>query len=79
MNIIDKRTESGFINFIDVKYGIPFEYEKDFYIKTNDSVNVNDNFTNAVNLKNGILCKFGDMEQVRLINASIVIGEFKEE
>jgi len=79
MTVIDNRTKNKSVDFAAVKYGIAFEYEKDFYIKTNDGLIVNDNFTNAVNLKSGILCKFGDMEKVRLVNASIVINDTEEE
>ena len=79
MKVIDNRTEAASIDFIDVKYGIPFEFEKNLFIKTNNCLVTNDDFTNAVDLKSGILCKFGDMEQVRLVNASIVINNFEEE
>lgn len=74
MKVIDKRTEAESIDFIDVGYGTPFEYKKDFYIKTNDSLVIDDNFTNAVNLKTGILWKFDDKDKVILVDASIVIN-----
>lgn len=78
MEVIDKRIKNKLIDFGAVKYGVAFEYEKDFYIKTNDSLVIGDNFTNAVSLKSGILCKFGDIEKVRPVNASIVIDESED-
>lgn len=74
MKIIDNRTEAASIDFIDVKYGTPFEYQGDLFIKTNNGSVTNDNFTNAVSLKSGILCKFGDLEKVILVDASIIIN-----
>ena len=78
MEVIDNRTKSEFIDFDAIKYGVPFEYDGNFFIKTNNSLIINDNFTNAVDLKSGILCKFGDMEKVRPVNASVVINESED-
>ena len=73
MNVIDKRTEAKSINFKDVEGGMPFECGKNnLYIKINDTDHVSTN--TAINLKNGILCVFGDLEKVILVDASIVIN-----
>jgi len=75
MNIIDKRTEAESIYFMDVKCGMSFECgQNNFYMKTDKGHDTNDNFTNAVNLKNGMLCIFSDLEKVILVDASIVIN-----
>jgi len=74
MNVIDKRTEAEPIDFMDVKCGIPFEYDGDLFIKTHEGYNKDDVFMNAVSLKNGTLYKFDDLEKVKLVNASIVIN-----
>ena len=78
MEVIDNRTKSEFIDFDAIKYGVPFEYDGNFFLLTNNSLIINDNFTNAVDLKSGILCKFGDMEKVRPVNASVVINESED-
>lgn len=77
MKVIDKRIKGNFVDFKDVEYGTPFEFEFSFYLKTNGGLVENDGFTNAVNLKTGMICKFDDKDKVRLVNASIVINDFE--
>lgn len=79
MNVIDKRIKGNFVDFKDVECGKPFEFEFSFYLKTNNGLLELDNFTNAVNLKTGMICKFNEEDKVRLVNASIVINDFEEE
>lgn len=79
MKVIDKRIKGNFVDFKDVEYGTPFEFNFSFFLKTNGGLVENDSFTNAVNLKTGMICKFDDKDKVRLVDASIIIGEFKEE
>lgn len=79
MNVIDKRIKGNFVDFKDVEYGMPFEFQVSFFLKTNTGLIDNDDFTNAVNLKTGMSCKFDDKDKVRLVNASIVINNFEEE
>jgi len=74
MNVIDKRTEAESIDFIDVEHGIPFEYDGDLFIKTYEGYSKDDVFMNAVGLKDGRLYKFGGMEKIILVDASIVIN-----
>ena len=38
MNVIDKRIKGNFVNFKDVEYGTPFEFEFSFYLKANDGL-----------------------------------------
>lgn len=78
MEIIDKRIKGNFVNFKDVEYGMSFEFKFSFFLKVNNGLIENDNFTNAVNLKTGMICKFDDKDKVRLVNASIIINDFEE-
>ena len=73
MKVVDGRIKDNTIDFMNVKYGIPFEYKGDLFIKTNNGLIKEDTFTNAVSLKSGILCKFGDLERVELVNAEVVV------
>ena len=79
MKVIDKRIKGNFVDFKDVEYGTPFEFQVSFFLKTNNGLIENDDFTNAVNLKTGMACKFEDEDKVRPVNASIVINNFEEE
>lgn len=73
MNITDKRIKGDFVDFKDVECGLSFECgQNNFYMKVNDTDHVSTN--TAINLKNGILCIFGDKEKVRLVDASIIIN-----
>lgn len=78
MKVIDKRIKGNFVDFKDVEYGTPFEFNFSFFLKVNNGLIENDNFTNAVNLKTGMICKFDDKDKVRLVNASIIINDFEE-
>ena len=83
MTVIDNRTKGNFVDFKDVKYGVPFEFQVSefqvsFFLKTNNDSIENDGFTNAVNLKTGMSCKFDDEDKVRLVNASIIINESED-
>jgi len=73
MKVTDNRTKNKIVNFMNVKYGIPFEYQGDLFIKTNNCLIKEDAFTNAVSLKSGTLCKFGDLERVELVDAEVVV------
>jgi hypothetical protein len=77
MNVIDKRIKGNFVDFKDVDYGMPFEFEVSFFLKINNGLVKNDDFTNAVNLKTGMACRFDDEYKVRLVNGSIVINDFE--
>lgn len=77
MKVIDKRIKGNFVDFKDVEYGTPFEFNFSFFLKTNNGLVENDIFTNAVNLKTGMICKFDDKDKVRLVDASIIINDFK--
>ena len=73
MEVIDKRTGAESIDFIDVECGASFECGKNnFYMKVNDIDHVSTN--TAINLKNGMLCIFGDKEKVILVDASVIIN-----
>lgn len=77
MKVIDKRIKGNFVNFKDVEYGMSFEFEFGFFLKTYKGLIENDSFTNAVDLKTGMICRFNDKDKVRLVNASIVINDFE--
>lgn len=78
MKVIDKRIKGNLVNFKDIEYGTPFEFQVNFFLKTNNGLIENNGFTNAINLKTGMMCKFDDKDKVRLVNASIVINDFEE-
>lgn len=83
MNVIDKRIKGNFVDFKDIDYGTPFEFQVSeflfsFFLKTNNDSIENNDFTNAVNLKTGMSCRFDDKDKVRLVNANIVINNFEE-
>ena len=74
MEVIDKRTEAASFDFMDVKRGIPFEYDGDLFIKTYEGYSKDDVFMNAVSLKTGMLYKFDDNKKVILVDANVTIN-----